>query len=49
MHWYTNGIDSKEYFDTDEIPEGWYRGRPKELRKKVSEGRKKSLKTKNTH
>lgn len=27
MMWITNGVESKHIFKTEEIPEGWYRGR----------------------
>lgn len=36
----TNGVDSKMIYESDGIPEGWYKGRPKSLCDKLSESHK---------
>ena len=38
-HWYTNGIEDKQYFP-EEVPEGWVKGRNKVKGRKQSEEEK---------
>lgn len=38
-HWYTNGIEDRQYFP-EEVPEGWVRGRNKVKGRKQSEEEK---------